>query len=191
MTRGRPNPSFVPFFIVTRESESNPELTPCANTTRKIAPKIDVAMPVGIDTESLPEITALSITSEPTTRMIPTIMDMRNILRAWLSSATQRAAIRASTGAHSPTKAIGPATVTALAARRTDKRTKTIRQTGTLSPKLDAASSPRCITSSLWPVKKTTTSTAPTTTASCRTPSIPICPNEPDPHATRLCVSNE
>ena len=166
MTRGRSNPSFVPFFIVTRESESNPDLTPCARTMRKTAPMIEVTMPVGIDTESLPGTTDLSITSEPTTRSTPKIMDMRNMVRAWLNSATQRATIRANAGAHSPTKAMGPATVTALAARRTDSKTKVVRQTATLMPKLDAASSPRCITSSLWPVKKTTTITATTTTAS-------------------------
>ncbi len=159
-----------------------------ARTTITTEPSSAVGTPVGMEAAPSAPCTARSVASASRMSSAPR-SPAAGTRKRWRRSARIRPAMsRAKTGAPRPTKAIGPARVTAVPVRTTAQITTITRVDRIGTPRVEAASSPRFMTSSRRDSARATHSTTTTTGRARTDASMFIWAREPLPQAKRPVV---
>ncbi len=188
----RPNasrPRFAaPWSIAGRSSPPAPVIRR-ASHTMTVTPSSVVATPTGMKTPRSAPTAARSATSAPTMTTAPHRPLNGSRTLCGMRPGTRWATRRAATGAASPAKPIGPATVTAHAARSSAATTARSRVRLTWTPRLEAVSSPRRMMSSLAPIATAPPTARTTSGAVWRIGAKPVSVRFPEPHANRPIVS--
>ncbi len=154
-----------------------------------IAPMTVVTTPGGTSTPACAPSTARSRMSEASTMSTPTSPDRGSMVRFLCRAGMDLGSSRTITGAHSPTKPIGPAMVTAAADSSTASRVSQSRSRRTFTPSTVAVSSPSPRMSSRGPASIAAASAARITGPSWVTAFRSLCTSEPLPQANSPTVS--